>query len=252
MDDTVIKPLVQKRDEFGLIEGLVYKFKDEGRRVDWRAMVPEKYLVPNRQYFERMNLPLPASNEGLEDKQLLILLDGIKYLADLRGYEYISYDIDSNVDRTTIACKIQWTANYETEFHSKISSGVGDASFQNTSGFGNLFLGPIAENRAFVRAVRNFLKIEILGKDEVDGVKMENANSNPNVASTPTESQENKEVSSCKALMKKKKVTFDLLKSKLVAEGVPGAETFTCVEDLPKPILFNMIERLGKKRAPKE
>ena len=45
---------------------------------------------------------------------------------------------------------------------------MANATFENTSSFATKFLETIACNRAFVRCVRNFLNIHIVGDDEID------------------------------------------------------------------------------------
>ena len=51
-------------------------------------------------------------------------------------------------------------------------SAIGDASPNNTESFARFYLGPIAENRAFVRCVRNFLKINVVAQEELGSTKM--------------------------------------------------------------------------------
>ena len=45
---------------------------------------------------------------------------------------------------------------------------MANATVYNTSSFAQKFLETIAANRAFVRCVRNFLNIHIVGADEID------------------------------------------------------------------------------------
>jgi hypothetical protein len=45
---------------------------------------------------------------------------------------------------------------------------MANATLNNTSSFATKFLETIACNRAFVRAVRNFLNVHIVGDDEID------------------------------------------------------------------------------------
>ncbi len=235
------KPFVTTLNEFGLVAGQTYIFKDEGRRVDWRAMIPAEYLVPNKQNFEKRGEKIPQDIKGIADKDLLILLDGIKYVADLRGFESVTYNFNSSPEHCTASCTIVWSPNFETRNQAKTFTGMGDANFSNTNGFGSKFLGPIAENRAFVRAVRNFLRIPILGKDEVDGV----------TAQEPTEDRSiNQEIAKMQKelsnLMATNSINFETIKNKLVEEGVPQAESFTSVEDFPKAILISLVQRLQK------
>ena len=48
---------------------------------------------------------------------------------------------------------------------------VGNATLANTDAFCAKFLETIACNRAFVRCVRNYLNIHIVGADEIDKSK---------------------------------------------------------------------------------
>ena len=76
------------RDDNGLISQpkIDYVFDERGF-VDWRKMVKTEYLVANRQRTQE------ADVTQLEDKDLLILLGGIKELAQIRGYSSVEYDV---------------------------------------------------------------------------------------------------------------------------------------------------------------
>jgi hypothetical protein len=235
------------RDKYGLIEnkpGLIksevnYVFLDNGL-IDWRKMVRPEFLVPNRQNFAGRELP--KTIEGLEDKDLLILLAGIKEVARLRGYTEVKYSVASpSSDYVVATCSITWIPNFETEDRVVTFSGVGDAGLVNTNGFGRLYLGPIAENRAFVRAVRNFLGINVLGNDELAPQQPANEDAAPNGPASP--------VALLEQLMDAKKVSFEEIKAKLVAEKVEGAEDLKSVHDIKKVAVFSLIERLKKKKV---
>ena len=130
-------------------------FNEDGT-VNWRKMVKEEFLVPNKQRTQETDV------SKLEDYQLIILLGGIKELAQIRGYTNVRYEVTSpSSDYVVATCSIDWIPNYETEDRNVTFSAIGDASPSNTQSFAKFFLGPIAENRAFVRCVRNFLKINI-------------------------------------------------------------------------------------------
>ena len=146
------------RDADGLIaDGSVeYKFTEDGL-IDWRKMIKPEYLVPNKSRTSETDVT------KLKDYQLIILLGGIKELAQIRGYAAVNYDVVSpSSDYVVATCSITWSPNYETEDKHLTFSAIGDASPSNTKDFAKFFLGPIAENRAFVRCVRNFLKIKLL------------------------------------------------------------------------------------------
>lgn len=163
-------PFKLQRNEFGLLKNVDYKFTPEGW-VDWRAMVDPKFLYPNKDWFEARGETVPESIDGLEDSQLLIQLGGIKELARLRGFSNVEYFL-TQVDSIGVRaiCTIKWIPNYEN-LEPVVFSSTANATFENTSGFGAKFLETIAENRAFVRAVRNFLNIHIAGADEIDKSK---------------------------------------------------------------------------------
>ena len=170
---------------------------------------------------------------------------GIKELAQIRGYTDVSYKVATpSKDYVVVTCAIKFIPNYETEGREVTFSGIGDAGPHNTHGFGQAFLGPIAENRAFVRAVRNFLRIAIVANDELK--KMVFA---PKSASSPEEDQEDMLPSPTALLvsvMKEKNVKFETIKKKLEKENFQNVEKIESVNDIPKPKVFELIERLKK------
>ena len=166
-------PDIWKRNEHGLLESVEYIFNEDGS-VNWRAMINPEHLYPNKDWFEMRKMPVPGSIEGLDDSQLLIKLGGIKEIAKLRGMKSIHYQIEESSDeRAVVRCSIDWVENYENpygEWGCSFSS-IANATIHNTNGFAAKFLECIAENRAFVRTVRNFLGIHIVGADEIDTSK---------------------------------------------------------------------------------
>jgi len=162
-------PDIYKRDVHGLLENVDYKFNQDGS-VDWRAMIKSEFLYANKDWFEARKMDVPTTIEGLRDNQLLVMLGGIKELAKLRGYTSVSYDI-TNVteDYVTAKCTINWCNNYEcVSEYSTLYDDVANATLDNTDSFCAKFLETIACNRAFVRCVRNYLGIHIVGADEID------------------------------------------------------------------------------------
>jgi hypothetical protein len=246
--DTHIPKKLIKRNEYGLIcdNSITYTYDDNGF-IDWRKIIPSKYLVPNRQMFEKNGKQVPLSINGLDDRELLILLGGIKELAQIRGFTDVTYKVECPSNDYVIAiCRITWIPNYETEGNEVTFSAIGDANLSNTSKFGKLYLGPIAENRAFVRAVRNFLKINIVGQDEVP-LPIEGGASNPNTKSS---------TAALKEVMNMNNISFDIIKQKLIEEKFlddngQTAETYQCENDIPTDKQFELISRI-KKRAQKK
>jgi len=80
------------RDENGLLKNIQYIFQEDGS-INWRQMIKEEFLFPNKSWFDLRKKDMPRTIEGLKDHQLLIKLGGIKELARLRGFSSVSYDI---------------------------------------------------------------------------------------------------------------------------------------------------------------
>ena len=157
-----------------------YKYNEDGS-INWRAMVKAEYLYPNKDWFESRNKSVPETIEGLADNQLLIKLGGLKELAKLRGYNSVSYDvIRCDRDYVVVKCKISWKALTDKNPSMVILEDpctfedVANATLENTNDFCAKFLETIATNRAFVRCVRNYLGINIVGDDEIDKSKNKN------------------------------------------------------------------------------
>ena len=224
-----------KRDENGLISGVKYVYTEDGL-IDWRKMIKPEYLVINKDSAKG-----ETDITKLKDWQLIILLGGIKELAQIRGYTNVTYDVVSpSSDYVVATCNITWRPNYETEGQEVIFSAIGDASPNNTTGFCQAFLAACAENRAFVRCVRNFLRINIVAKEELSNVKIAAANNN-----TPAENQTDPKYL-LEQVMKEKKLSFMAVKKKLVKEKYDGAENVQNISDIPKSKIFELIERIKK------
>ena len=96
-----------------------------------------------------------------------------------------------------------------------------------------------AENRAFVRCVRNFLRIAIVGKEELSGSN----NINASLQQGDQALNQSDPKTLLQELMKKKNVSFDTLKSKLDSENYDISKV-NSLNDLPKIKVFELIERL--------
>ncbi len=225
------------RNEDGLINGVDYLFTEDGL-IDWRKMVKPEHLVPNKDRTSETDVT------KLKDYQLIILLGGIKELAQIRGFTDVKYEVVSpHHEYVAATCSISWIPNYETEGREVTFSAIGDASPRNTNSFASNFLGPIAENRAFVRCVRNFLKINIVGKEELGGADAPPTATNTSMATSDTSMDPR---SMLQAVMNEKGVSFEKLKAKLDSEGFDAVESLS---DIPKLKTFELIERLKKVKA---
>ena len=225
-----------ERDDNGLLSNTDYIFTEDGL-IDWRKMIKPEYLVANKD-----NAKGESDISKLKDWQLIILLGGIKELAQIRGYTNVTYDVVSpSSDYVVATCNITWRPNYETEGEEVVFSAIGDASPNNTSGFGRSFLAACAENRAFVRCVRNFLRINIVSKEELSagGGSYDQPNQQQN-SSDPKALLED--------LMKKKRVSFLMIKTKLDKEEYDRS-SLNSIGDLPKIKVFELIERLKSAKS---
>tara|TARA_Y100000592_G_scaffold18799_1_gene28747 strand:- start:3728 stop:4537 length:810 start_codon:yes stop_codon:yes gene_type:complete len=184
--DNSIGPTLYQRDENGLLKNVQYIFNDDGS-VNWRAMIKEEHLFPNKGWFESRGKDCPKSTEGLEDHQLLIKLGGIKELAKLRGFSSVCYEtVKCEKDHVAVSCAINFSPNYETNAEPILFEDMANATFNNTSSFATKFLETIACNRAFVRAVRNFLNVHIVGDDEIDKSNASNMTTEQSISVGPT------------------------------------------------------------------
>ena len=238
MGTTVINkpPSVFKRNEYGLLEdeSVNYEFNLDGT-VNWRKMVKPEFLVANRDRTDETDI------SKLEDNELIILLGGLKDLANIRGYHSVTYKIhEASPEYVCASCSIVWIGNYETEnSESVLFEAVADAGLKNTEGFSQMYLAAIAENRAFCRAVRNFLRINIVAKEECKNVKISKPSPNVNAASPDI---------FLSTLMKEKNIDFGAIKAKMIKESVKGAVEWNSVKDIPRLKMFELIERMQKKK----
>lgn len=236
---TCIPPHQFERNEYGLIcdRSINYVYNADGT-IDWRKMVKPEFLVPHKQVFEKTGRPVPTSIEGLTDKELLILLGGLKDLAAIRGFSSCTYQVVSpQPDYVIAVCQIAWIPNYETQGRSVVSSGIGDASPLNTNSLGKLYLAPFAENRAFVRCIRQFLRINVISQEEISEMV--------------TEAQDDVATTLLRETMTSFGISFDAIKAKMIEENVDKAATFSSVADIPRFKQFELIERIKRKAKDK-
>lgn len=230
-----VPPNIITRNTHGLLENanINYVYNDDGT-INWRKMVKTEYLVPNRQKTQETDV------SKLEDKDLLVLLGGIKELAQIRGYTTVEYKVvAASENYFATSCRITWIPNYETDGREIIFEALADATSSNTKSFARFFLAAIAENRAFVRCVRNFLKINIVSQEELGDAKLldEGNTSNDNPTSPHAVLEK---------VMKDKGITFDQLKKKLIKEKFENAENISIIQDIGKSKVFELIERIKK------
>jgi hypothetical protein len=231
-----------KRDLHGLLECIDYNFHPDNT-INWRGMINKDYLVPNRDAFKNQkDLNLKEIDiSTLADNQLLILLAGIKELAQIRGYKNVSYDvIQAQPDYVAVKCTIDWIPNYETNMETVSFSALADAHLDNTKDFAKNFLMAIAENRAFIRAVRSFLKINIVGNDEMGKTTHIDTEVEPNTLITQP-------VALLQKTMEEYNVSFEQIKERAIQKKMGGAENWSKIEDISPLSMFTIISGIKNK-----
>lgn len=222
-----------KRNELGLLDSVTYKYNEDDT-IDWRSIINPKYLYVNKENFLRRKETVPESIVGVRDSDLISTLGGLKELASLRGYTSVSYrPIVAGNDYAATTCRIEWIGNYETNMIPVSFEDCAGASTYNTSELIQTYLIETATNRAFARTIRNFLKINIVSREELPPPKDFNKNGssqlNPGVI--------------LGNLMKEKGRTFDDVKEKLLNEGDKSFENYKSFNDVPGDKAFQLIDR---------
>ena len=246
-----------KRNNFGLIEGLEYKFTEDGA-IDWKSMVDPKFIYVNPSNKEKMAKKYKKPYEEIkpfedkvEDIDLVIMLGGIKQIMRLRGFNSVKYQIkEANENYAAVNCIIKFIPNYESSMQEVEFSDNACASPSNTTGFGQRYLLEMATNRSLCRATRSFLGLNIVSKEEL----------NTGIEDEPKSSAPDKSINLLQDLMDKKHVNWahiantlkrDDEKSKLeLKDGqtfIPKwNENYKSIQDLPKPVIFDLLDRLKK------
>jgi hypothetical protein len=231
-----------KRDVNGLLECVDYIFNPDNT-IHWRAMINKEHLVPNRDAFKNqkdINLK-EIDISTLPDNQLLILLAGIKELAQIRGYSSVNYDvIQAQPDYVAVKCTINWIPNYETNMEPVSFSALADAHLDNTKDFAKNFLMAIAENRAFIRTVRSFLKINIVGNDEMGKTTHIDSEVEPNTTITQP-------IALLEKTMEEYKISFEQIKERAIQKNMEGAESWNNIKDISPLSMFTIISGIKQK-----
>lgn len=242
-----IPPFILKRNSYGLLENLDYKFTENGF-VDWRAMIPAKYLYFNNtktDYIEKKYgkkiTEINLETDKIDDEDLCIRTGGYRFLAGIRKFNSVKYTTITAADNYyATKCQIEWSPNYETDGKPVIFEGLAATSYNNTQGYGRVYLAETAENRAFCRCVRNFLNISIVAQEELPEIKDESGNSDstaqvqsPN-ATTPRGCLQD--------ILNKCGKNLTDVKEFLTTENYKDADKIEKLEDIGIPKICELIE----------
>ena len=231
-------PIDLKRNDLGLFDHIKYEFDDLGF-INYRKLIPQEFLVPNRQIFQKKDMLVPKTVEGLDDNQILVLLAGWRWLARVRGFKNVAHEILSAADDVVLGkTTVCWRGNYETNDEDICFSALATASVNNTTGFGQYYLAEMAENRGFSRAVRGFLNIALVGADEISEIKEKQS------------VQEFKLTEPHGVLQKKleeRGKSFTKFKAEWIKLGHDEAEEWDSIGDIPIKDVWVILEMIKKK-----
>lgn len=233
--------IIFERNEFGLLKHINYHFSDNGY-INWRKMINKDYLAIKREKIQEGKTD-PAQ---YEDKDLLILLAGLKELAQIRGYNSVSFHVTaSNHDFVSVTCEIDWVPNYETENRSIQFQSTASCTLRNTDNIGSLYMMETAENRAFARCIRNFLKISIVSKEEM-AEKFAEKQTGQTVSSANCDIPEGSPHHTLQTALAKYGFTFEQIKASRVKKGEEGADKWEKITDIPVHLIFGLLGSMAK------
>lgn len=234
---------------------------EETIKNEWRDKINPIYFVPNKTKTKETDIT------KLKDSEKLVLLQGLKEVAALRGFKSVNYDvIKSERDYVCVKCTIHWIPlqdekmveeqnkirefplptdcqrfffNAEIAYSDKVFSALADAHADNVEGMAQKFLTTTAENRAFSRCVRNFLRIDVVSDSEIDKTTDEK---NENMMPSPKDILK-------KALEDKGKTFLDILeilKSKKI-----DTSNYKNVDDLENGHILSIMTEIKRKKPRK-
>jgi hypothetical protein len=143
-------------------------------------------------------------------------------------------------DYVAVKCTIDWAPNYETNMQSVSFSALADAHLDNTKDFAKNFLMAIAENRAFIRTVRSFLKINIVGNDEMGKTTHVDTEIEPNTLVTQP-------VALLEKTMEEHNLSFLQVKERAVQKKMENAESWQSIKDISPLSMFTIISGIKNK-----
>lgn len=227
--------------------------RDEDGKINWRKMINPKYVVLNRQMkddveieynktFAELEELIQEDESQIDDKWKLILLAGIKEVAYLRGYSSVEYPF-THVEPGFVSktCRITWLPHEDSDGEIHVFEDGADATKENTFSWYGSYLSAAATNRAFVRTVRNYLRIPVVGSDEVgpskDGFFYNESATSDDGYKRPT-------------LLERAASdlgwSFDDVKERCVKKKTDGAKDWKGFEDIPARVSFKLLAEIKK------
>lgn len=252
-----IPPQKWQLNSYGLLNHIKYHFNPDGS-IDWRKMINPKFIALNKGKAAKIEVVYGKSlaelqsliqtkqidESTIDDQYKVILLAGFKELAQIRGYQKVTHQVEvATSELVVVNTTICWRGNYETDMVPVCFSALADAHYGNTDRFFRNFLSTLAENRGFVRAVRNFLKINIVGSDEVS----EGAGENPNEELIPVDGSPFTPIDprfKIWELLKSNNVSFASFKKGMIGRNFVDANEWNDWGDIKKSDAFELITKV--------
>lgn len=257
-------PRFKRNTKTGLVEGIEYKFKPDGS-IDWKAMlnpVHIKFKTSKGQITTEHEKKLAAeiektygapakdlvyadvvAKQEVKDEHLIVMLKGWQELAELRGFTYSAPTaVAAAPGMAVCAWSIKWIPNIDDP-DGKETGATADATMENTGGFG--YLGAMAGNRAFTRAVRLGLGVTILAADEIATKDAPIEEVGQSSSSTATATYDSRPVPTLIRYCKDANLAFETLKKgaqdKYRAKMESDPATWTQFEDVPARDCLTLI-----------
>jgi hypothetical protein len=98
----------------------------------------------------------------------------------------------------------------------------------------------IAENRAFIRTVRSFLKINIVGNDEMGKTTHVDVEVEPNTTITQP-------LALLEKTMEEYNISFEQIKERAVQKQMESAENWSTIKDISPLSMFTIISGIKNK-----
>lgn len=223
--------LAWRRDNYNFLP-IEYKFKDDNT-IDWAAMIPKKFFVPNKEKFPEGTDFSSLKIEDLRDDQLLLLLAGVRYVGKLAGIKSVKKVFPtSSREHVSCICSVEFYPDANGQ--SFTYDGEGDAHFGNTHDWARDFLTTIAGNRAEARAIKTGLSISFITQEEMGPSKKEKE-VEKSVNSSITDP-----ISTLKNLLAKENVSFESFKKVMIAAKFVDA-SFNDIDEFPREHVFEAI-----------
>jgi hypothetical protein len=255
-ETTPTTPHFERDATTGLVKGVEYKFKPDGK-IDYRAMLNPAHIVFNAKN-EKVAAEIektygaPAKSlvysevvkkQAVDDKHILVLLAGWLELAELRGFtRSVPTLLQVGNGIVAVGWEIDWIPNCE-EPQGKTEGDGADATLENTGGFG--YLTTMAMNRARSRVIRRSLGVNIMSYDEVDKAHEAAQEAGATASAATPAAIDSRPVPTLIRYCKEANLAFDVVKAGALdryrAKMESDPSTWTQFEDVPARDCLTLI-----------